>query len=746
MAFTDSITVKIGADTSGFRKGMGGVVSTTRAASQKIGRNFTKMTRQVTQAGIALTATVGVATGLALKSASDYRKELGQIAAVTDEPIAQIRALGEEQKELSASFGSDIVKQLGATYDALSAQVTSVANATKFATIANEAAIAGNSDVRTSAEGIIRMLKAFGSETFGASQAADTLFTIIKKGTTTMDALAPNVGRAAKVFDAAGIKVNEFAAALIVATGTASTPEAIVQITQLVSAFLKPAQSASEKAELLGFGLDASQLAARGLGATMESLRKIVGGAARQELSDMIQAGTDVAIVQNQMAATTGLATSTIAKLFPSIRALRGALALTANQGTEFARALGDTADMSGNATTAYERAEEIGGRAFDKISAKVKILAIDMGEAMMPALESAFESLSEFIGGIRDWIKENKPLAKQIGEWAIKLTAVSVVILPMALVLGGVASAIGAVASAIGVILPILGFLGKALLFLTLNPIGAFVAAVAFLTFMIIRNWDWIKAAWDTGVTFVGDLLTDLGKIFVIVWEGVASAWTSFWTAFSAIFKGAWNGISAFFKGLWTGVSDFFGGIWAGIKEAFQASVNFIQSVWNAVGGAISGAWEATWSGVKSFFGGIMDWIMAKWEAVVNFIKTLWENVSGFFADVGAFFTETIPEFLGFHGGGQVGGPAGGRDNVPIMAERGEFVVNAESTSRHLDLLRALNADRGGDIDSSMTIHGGLQVSFPNIRTERDARGLISEFDRIRSRGQDKRHRRGLR
>ncbi|MER5622507.1 phage tail tape measure protein [Streptosporangium sp. NPDC002544] len=69
------------------------------------------------------------------------------------------------------------------------------------------------------------------------------------------------------------------------------------------------------------------------------------------------------------------------------------------------------------------------------------------------------------------------------------------------------------------------------------------------------------------------------------------------------------------------------------------------------------------------------------------------------------------IPRYINVHvnttrgggkplaGGGPVIGPGGPReDRVPIMASNGEYVVNARATSRHRDLLEAINAGRFAD------------------------------------------------
>ena len=51
----------------------------------------------------------------------------------------------------------------------------------------------------------------------------------------------------------------------------------------------------------------------------------------------------------------------------------------------------------------------------------------------------------------------------------------------------------------------------------------------------------------------------------------------------------------------------------------------------------------------------------------------------------------------VGYASGGRVSGPGGSRsDRVPIMASRGEFVMNASATRRHLPMLESINAGRG--------------------------------------------------
>lgn len=146
------------------------------------------------------------------------------------------------------------------------------------------------------------------------------------------------------------------------------------------------------------------------------------------------------------------------------------------------------------------------------------------------------------------------------------------------------------------------IGF-GRALLFvgraLLMNPIGLLVTAIGVAAYLIYRHWDKIKAAFATGLGYLGKAWAWLkaNARTILEFSGpIGHAALLIWDNWGTI-KKAFSGALAFIRGL---VGGFLGvgraiidGLVAGIKAA-------PGKIWDALKGIIGGAWRKS----KEFLG----------------------------------------------------------------------------------------------------------------------------------------------
>jgi hypothetical protein len=209
------------------------------------------------------------------------------------------------------------------------------------------------------------------------------------------------------------------------------------------------------------------------------------------------------------------------------------------------------------------------------------------VGTALLPVLGTLSDFLTNTlipaISGVVGWIEGHKDLvlAALIGIG----TVVGAVVVP-----SFITWAVAATTAAVATLAAIWPFL----------LLGAAIAGIAFL---IITNWNTIRAAtvavWDAIVGAIKavwnwvvqnwPLLLSilLGPIAVAVYLIVGHFNTiKIWAADAVNFiRGIWDGLVTFFTGLPGRLGGVFSGMWDGIKDAFRSVINTVIGWWNGLG-----------------------------------------------------------------------------------------------------------------------------------------------------------------
>lgn len=277
--------------------------------------------------------------------------------------------------------------------------------------------------------------------------------------------------------------------------------------------------------------------------------------------------------------------------------------------------------------------------------------------------LTKAMVSLSEWIGGIIDKLKELKTWFQEheIVVWALAgaitggLIAAFVASIPAIVAF---AASMWAAAAGIGAtVIAAAPFL----------LIGAAIAAVAFL---IIKNWDSIakffiemwelisektKEVWDNITNWIGNAWENIKNAFtnslnfmvgliaslmdwilpgweetftnmlVVLIEKLTEIYKNvkdFLTSIVNYVKESLNTIFAFWKGIWGTVSEVFTNIWNGIKSAFQSAIDWIsekmEKLVAPIQRVIDLAKQALSLGGQAV-SGVGNWVSSTWSNLTN-------------------------------------------------------------------------------------------------------------------------------
>ena len=336
------------ADTSKTVEIIFGGVDKTAGAVTSVGRNLDSLTGRVgdltgplanitdsiVKLDLALAAAAVGVTGYAVKIADDFDTAFGEIATLIGQPASNLQDFQNQILQYSESSTASLDQITQATYSAISAGID-YKDSLELLNAAEQLSIAGRADLGDTTTALVSTLNAFGASADQAGEFADTFFTAVQLGQTTIPELASSIGRLAPIASAAGLGFDEMAAAIatITAETGTSTPEAITGIRAAITALLKPTKEASDIAAELGIEFNAAALESKGFAGVLSDVAEATGGN-----------------------------TETIAKLFGSVEALAPVLALTGNAADAFADNLVKFNDNAGaSANAAAELADTLG-------------------------------------------------------------------------------------------------------------------------------------------------------------------------------------------------------------------------------------------------------------------------------------------------------------------------------------------------------------------------------------------------
>lgn len=294
--------------------------------------------------------------------------------------------------------------------------------------------------------------------------------------------------------------------------------------------------------------------------------------------------------------------------------------------------------------------------------------VAIEIGSALLPAINSILRSIVPVVVAFANWAKEHQVLIQTMVALAasfagVLLAARSILAIRAGFrmlketadmfftvnkngetVLRGSATAsklFHAGLNGLGAAFRLAATGARALaMALMANPIIAIVAVIIAVVAAIIYFWNTneqfraaVIAIWNNIVSFGMSLFSALAAFFTGVWNGLVTIATAVWSgimtvatmavsvimdiisAFGAFFTGVWNGCLAIASAVWDAISSFVSGAASVIEGIISALVDYISSAWDSAVAAV----QSFASSVIDAIGQAVDWAMDKWSSLVN-------------------------------------------------------------------------------------------------------------------------------
>lgn len=378
----NTIEVVLSADPRRFIDGL----TRGERATQRFGRSVTSIgsavsstleraNRSITAFGAGLAAS-GVALGAGLASATrqaaDFETNLRNINTIAGLTDGELAGLGSSLLDMSRRFPQSANQLAEGLYDIQSSGFAA-AEGTQILEAAATAATAGLTDTATASGAIVAALNAYGLSAADAVDVSDILFQTVNLGVVTFEELAAGVGEFVGVGAAAGVELDEMAAALAtMTTNGVPASQVSVSLARAVQSFITPSTGMTQVLNQLGFASGTAALQQLGLQGAIEAVNEATGG---------------------NITALSGV--------FDNVNALQGVLALTANEGETYARIAGEITDESSRAGAAQaafaEQAQTLNAQ-LAELRNGVQAIAITIGTTLLPAAGFLVEVASKIV------------------------------------------------------------------------------------------------------------------------------------------------------------------------------------------------------------------------------------------------------------------------------------------------------------------------------------------------------------
>lgn len=233
-------------------------------------------------------------------------------------------------------------------------------------------ASAGLTTTEVAAKAISATLNAYGRNASDAADVSDVLFQTVNAGVITFDELAGNLGDVVGGAAAAKVGIDQVGSAIAAMTlAGIGGAESTTSLNALLQKIVQPSKALAAQFADLGYESGAQALEVDGLRGVMEKLRVATGGNI-----------------------------TTLLQLFPEIRAARGALALMANEGKNYASTAAQIEDKAGRAGAAqrvFNEQMKAAANQAQLLKNQVDAVAIGIGTQLLPALLQIMDGTRDF-------------------------------------------------------------------------------------------------------------------------------------------------------------------------------------------------------------------------------------------------------------------------------------------------------------------------------------------------------------
>jgi TP901 family phage tail tape measure protein len=358
----------------------------------------------VTAAATAVTAAVTAVAIKGLREFAQFQQGAAEISTLLRGDVDEtMRVLEAGVRGLSLQIPQSTALMNKALYDIISAGVDAGESLTILGQ-SGRAAVAGVSEIGTSAKLVTSVINALGMQTKDAEKIFDVAFGTVRAGVTTFAELAGSVGDVLPPASKLGVELEELFGSMAYLTKVGqSSAEASTALGRAFEALIEHA------GELEGFGVDVFGKEGEFIGVlnVMRQISGVIDGLSEKERADVLA----------QMGLT-------------EIRAQRAIIPMITNF-REFEKVVNDVTNSAGAMETAYSRMEGTLANQWNLLKNAVAELYTTIGEKFAGIAASGIQSITELVNKVSTLLGSTQGGLGQV--WADHAELVTTIISQMA-------------------------------------------------------------------------------------------------------------------------------------------------------------------------------------------------------------------------------------------------------------------------------------------------------------------------
>jgi TP901 family phage tail tape measure protein len=616
--------------------------------------------------GGALTFLGTAITTLGIQMAQEFGEmtmeavEFGETAALAftqmfEKGSASIEDIGDAMKSVGREVPAEIGQMGDAMFDIFSSLDATVPEGEELLRKFSEAAVAGQTDIRSAAIPTIATMNAFGLAVEDVDRIQDLQFKTVQKGILTYGEYTSSIGKVIPAAKSAGQDLETMGG--VMAFLTRNGLSAAMASTSAARAFELFADPKSVK------NLEEAGIAVRDEAGEFRQINDV--------LADMSSIFGDLTAPERK---------EKFKELFGTGRIqARRFFDIAIPNWEDLNDLVGEFGGSAGAMQEAYDIMFNTPAAQLDLLRNRWEILRIEIGEEFIPVLtEKLIPALDKVFDYWESLDDEQKANFATMGAWASIGTTVFGVLTAFA----GAATLAAAIWKGFGK--QIVGLVATGGRFL------GWIGLIAGAAYLIWQNWDTLVAFWNNTMVpmfksiwqlmnpeAIGKAWDKLKTTFVKVWNKIKGAaldawdrikrvfgpdmpkqlrkiwekfkdfWKSLWRAVGGIIeaaiqviRGLVEGVVAFWMYLWEWFGDDLIQIakdaWDGIVDIFSAALDFFSGIFDFIRALIDGDWAGVWQAFVDIVRAIWD---ALWALVTSGLQTLWDLIKG----LGEWFIEQV-------------------------------------------------------------------------------------------------------
>lgn len=394
-----------------------------RAELHTLERQLRTTGESMRSVGTALTAGLTVpiagASTAALHLSGQFEATTTKLTSLAGVTATDLQRVREHILQLAPAVGIGPAA-LADAMTIVSSTVSDTTVAMEILDIAAKGSAAGMGETKDIARALTAVINSYGAENISAARAGDILTQAVKDGGAEAKELAPTLANVVPMAAQLGISFEEVAANIATFTRLGvPASEAVTSLSGVMTALLKPTEEGKDALAAIGLTYEQlrAQVADGGLMSALQTLNTRFG--------------------DNKTA---------LADVFGRVEALRNMMGTAGQQAETYAEVLDRVTKSAGTLDGAFDAMMGTQVQTWGQFWAQVQVLAIQFGDALVPALKSVLQAAKpvlEFAISAVEWFTK---LPSPVQTTVIGIGALAAALGPIVFTLGGLASSIGSV------------------------------------------------------------------------------------------------------------------------------------------------------------------------------------------------------------------------------------------------------------------------------------------------------------